>query len=87
MKSKYFFPSEFRTNLAMQSELPKDMVRKFHDNYYVDIYHGYRKFYKSHDFHVHGIKTHAKVCKIVVDKDLDGWYHVTHLTLERVLYF
>ena len=66
MKSKYFFPSEFRTNLAMQSELPKDMVRYFVENYYIDKY---------------DLSAKARVCKMVEDKELKDWYHVTHLKL------
>ena len=66
MKSRYFFPMEFRTNLAMQSELPKDMVRYFVEDYYIDKYDSSAK---------------ARVCRLKEDEEMKDWYLVTHLTL------
>ncbi len=68
MKSKYFFTSEFRTNLAMQSELPKDMVRYFVEGYYIDKYDSSAK---------------ACVCKLKEDEEMKDWYLVTHLILHN----
>lgn len=68
MKSKYFFPQEFRTNLNCPSELPQDMVRYFVEEYYIDKYDFYMK---------------ARVCKLKEDEEVKDWYLVTHLTLHN----
>lgn len=68
MKSRYFFPLEFRTNLNIPSELPECMTRRFHVGYYVDQY-------------LDSDNSHSNVCKMVEDKELKDWYHVTHLKL------
>lgn len=85
MKSRVYFPLEFRFNLASSSEIPENMVRRFCSDYYIDSYKGHIKDYKSKNFYVHGFEKHVRVCKMVEDKALKGWYHITHLVLERLL--